>query len=475
MVRTRFSASPYNYVFGLLLMVAVTQGSGCGKKSKATWVQSEDSYTETLKSVLNAAPLYCDGECPENIGVIAVSADSYFPVGNVSRCTGFLIAPNIVATNSHCIDEVDAADCTKVLAIKFPSSSKEAAQTFACKRVLQRSSHDIRKKLPDHAYFEIEPTSRTPFAVSKSGIPDGLKVQVVSADSIDRGLGTRMIKRSCETVQGSVLSSQYHSPWSETAFALGCEMLPGHSGSPVIDSGTLAVVGILQAGASPEKLRQEYNALREKIDLPDLSNLGNLTFTNLSCIPDAVTGLRENQAACDEAKGAQPKDDKLSASSAKEVERRVVSWTERLSPVMLYRIGYSMKETTTSFWANPLCLRPMSDWPKDVLANRQETGSWWSKTSHFQIRHEGGLTLVSKPKIDSRLRYRGELDIEETLTGFQLTLALGGNETGSEIEQADYRSELGRVGLVSFPWAAASWCSAEQLKAGSIMEDGSVK
>jgi hypothetical protein len=209
--------------------------------------------SKDIRRLLSKESLSCDAamDCPKGIAKlisIKEAVDSFEPnVRYADRCTSFLVGQDILATNSHCLpSEIRhaGADCSgKIFAI-YPDKG-----AFSCKKVLhaEQVPFDSISMRSDFALLLMEksPSDAEIFAVSKQGFTDG---QVVEHYSISNtGASGFVRKQTCETAQNTYLLPTFTHRFFPRVTLAGCEVQPGHSGSPLIDPDNGAVVGIVDS------------------------------------------------------------------------------------------------------------------------------------------------------------------------------------------------------------------------------------
>lgn len=473
------------HISGISLAVLVLI-TGCGKEPSSAHNSSQYNFpiysspqAEELKSELKNAPLTCAASpCPDNVGLIAmvVAKDSYGVQKSIGQCTGFLIAKNTVATNAHCLTGIPSSetDCSSVVAIKFPSSSMESADSFSCKRILRQSDLSARIDAPDYAYFEIEPTTRKPVSVSKSGVADQAQLHVWKVDPSSGRLGGTLTREWCTSVQNSILNFRFTSDWSETGLALGCTGINGNSGSPVFDTAANSVVGILQSRKLEAYLSLVKESFSGLID-PFPSELHpHFVFTNLSCVPsagsDEETAQIDNSAACEQARRdgviSSRMEEKMTKSASAILGAKINAWSERLPKLAVFEISLG-KSRSARLIATPSCLRPLSDWPKEIVAGATESGMLWWKKTKFKAIYDAGLVIETRLKPDPFLRFTDQFDATEKSTAYEMKITL--SEDNRVIEEVASRPLHPALSSILLPWSKVRWCSESELKTGNTV------
>jgi len=291
--------------------------------------------------------------------------------GADGQCSAFLVADNIVATNSHCIpdslkSEFYTPDCSKHMAIRFhPKDGKK--EIFKCEEMLIYSDleNDVAKR--DFAFFKIASTGRKPFAIHKGGIKDHQRLELRRVSPLSYTFGGRSSTLRCRNVLNSYVNSQATSPWFSRGAAVGCQIVKGNSGSPIVDAKTGKVVGIGQAYWS-DKYRKEIAKNLKEDGLSYTKVPDHTLFTNLSCVKDPVTKTRNNRL-CDMALNVglgQCLNMNLEDASS-QIRRKLETWSRELDDDFVYEIyesvdtvssGFSRTQNSTiSFSADPICVK----------------------------------------------------------------------------------------------------------------------
>ncbi|RZA06726.1 MAG: trypsin-like serine protease [Proteobacteria bacterium] len=424
----------------------------------------------TLFSVLKKAPLsYGAGGLPksaESVGMMAMAAS---PVNSVlfsiGQCTGWLIERNVVATNSHCITEeiAKARDCGPTLAIKFPSRDSRGIDTYACKKLLRKSDISGQALIkPDWAFFEISADEREPLRISRSGIADEMPLRSLRIDPTGGGsLGGSFSEANCKAVQNSVLNNKFNHDYAPTGVALGCTVMQGNSGSPIFNSLTGEVVGIAQAFLTKNFMTGANEEMKEFGLRYPSTPPPHVIFTNLACVEDARTGMRNNQTLC-EAKGPSLLDKALkqdsAASAGAALDRESTAWENSLPTFALYRYGLTLDPIVAR--ATPFCLKPMESWPAKIL-DTLVTDGYVFRTKTYRVSFDSELSLKPILTLDPDLRISSKIEMEASKKQRALRITFSGE--GGKVEAADESLYGSQSDLEEL-----HWCSAEELAKGHI-------
>ncbi len=183
-------------------------------------------------------------------GITFVPACDEEPFGNqetAAFCSGFLIAPNLVATAGHCITgNFDMESTYFVFGFDMESPTREVTQ-FSMDQVYRpvamvTHALDFFADGRDFGVFlldrPVEMSGVVPFDIRTEGkVADGIPVGVIGHPN---GLPTKVVFSEATRVQEN--DHPYY-------FTANTDALGGNSGSPVIDAATGLVEGILVRGS----------------------------------------------------------------------------------------------------------------------------------------------------------------------------------------------------------------------------------
>ncbi|OFZ46871.1 MAG: hypothetical protein A2381_04535 [Bdellovibrionales bacterium RIFOXYB1_FULL_37_110] len=184
-------------------------------------------------------------------------ADQY----SLATCSGFLISPDTILTAGHCVE--NEKDCVRYKWIfDFDNHSNYFTQdnVYGCKQVIKQSLYHSRRKIKDFSLVQLDRpvTGRTPLAFNRVdslkpsstlaviGHPSGLPLKIASNGKKQNW---------SEEEKKHFLTYIFKRFWF---FRASLDSFAGNSGSPVINTKTHLVEGILIEGAPDYTLTFEF-------------------------------------------------------------------------------------------------------------------------------------------------------------------------------------------------------------------------
>ncbi len=405
-------------ILSTLILSATFLIQGCNNntnpdidKSTPPPYYTPENYTG-LEMELQKAEFSCatQNACPKSVGLIFSNIDGNVHSPTISQCTGFLVAEDIVATNSHCIPnrlKTPNSSCDAQIAIRFVESSG-AKNIFTCKEIINYSS--IGTFDPDYAFFKIEKTSREPLLIHQNGVKDKEPIQVAKITPLIHSIGGILEVESCKVGLGTLLNLKSTNSWSKIAVGLGCQGINGNSGSPVLnDEGK--VVGILQSKMTKEYKNYLENTFKTfNIKFPT-SIAPHILFTNLSCVADPETG-NFNKEKC-------LNGEKLSflncisfnnEKTQANIKDLYDKWKTDLPTIFVYE--FITEEATFTTEAQPICVKPKAkyaDYSRFVTLN----GFIGFRKEHLKLSYPHAVTIAQKFTINDEFRLDTEIKFSE--------------------------------------------------------------
>lgn len=233
---------------------AILMSVGCGQKNSSSSAGAGSSPSNvpsdsgsllvsqnnlaSAREFVSHIAVECGSECHPSVAMMA----SVHAKG-AQFCTAFLIRPNQVLTNSHCVPEsmkAPLANCSKDIQFVFGDKRR-----VDCARIIADSRDGLHKQpIQDYAIIELAETldDRTPFPISEEGVEDETHLKVIHIDPApERSTpGSAFIgimqSKNCESMIDHVFNPIYQSPFSLEVSLKGCLLRAGNSGSPLVDS-----------------------------------------------------------------------------------------------------------------------------------------------------------------------------------------------------------------------------------------------
>ncbi len=246
-------------------------------------------------------------DCQENV-VLIVSLNSD---GEPGSCTGSFVDDDMIMTNSHCIPAhiEEGGSCEQSIMVLTPGhypwsgSLRGRCTDMVYKSIL--SAQNGAGGSPDIAFFKVDLRSpKRPLVTSSEGITDDLELQFYAAQfqgderaRLSQRHVYRQERRDCIAKQGSVLSWGFVHPWTHLVSFFersekDCRVLPGNSGSPLMDVHSQQVLGVVQATFRGTQSDDEDDSTNSYV-------LRAGVATNLACLYVPGTPLTQRNSQCD--------------------------------------------------------------------------------------------------------------------------------------------------------------------------------
>jgi len=325
---------------GLRVIVVLSSGlacvsfTGCGSGSNNS--NSNDGYIyptppDTAYGIASNAQVSCNDptQCSPSVGMLTTVIDASNgnqPGSPAGECTAFLVSPQIMATNSHCIPKDLKAPGSSFANrgwVYFPSIDGSPGNTpmpsypavaVTCDQVLGATTLPAETRaVPDYAFFHLSaPVSRPILVFSREGLSDGAKFQLVKVDPTSKtsAVGS-MVSATCTAVHNSILVPKSNDDLSGNMLFSDCTVIEGNSGSPLMDS-----LGQVHAVI---QMLFESDTIESRLSIPLLDGgLATLNAgTNFGCVDiPAQVGAGSKSSHCADVAQETDNDDKAAQTNA---------------------------------------------------------------------------------------------------------------------------------------------------------------
>lgn len=188
-----------------------------------------------------------------NPSVAAIEID-YPQTGPLDHCTGFLIAPDLVLTNGHCVigrvgymgKTRRGQSCTGVK-VHFFNTKTHKAESATCRGLAELTEYPVHEGLnvPDYAVLRLDKKINRPaIKIGKQEIKDKEKFSITKVDFTKDEMGhytaTQRQEKNCETDFSTQTMYQPHSR-TPVFMVKNCKFIPGNSGSVVTNNNNEAI------------------------------------------------------------------------------------------------------------------------------------------------------------------------------------------------------------------------------------------
>jgi V8-like Glu-specific endopeptidase len=183
-------------------------------------------------------------------------------------CTGFLVAPDVLLTAGHCFETAkDCEDFSWAFGYTHDIDRLPINDVYGCAEILEKKLSSSFGKIEDYAVIRLDRavTDREPLQVRTRGRARlGTDVVVVGhpmglpLKASDGAQIARMNAQELKRLFSSLFRRRYY-------FSANLDTYAGNSGSPVFDSQSGVVEGLLIEGAEDFEIDEENRCLRSAV------------------------------------------------------------------------------------------------------------------------------------------------------------------------------------------------------------------
>lgn len=289
---------------GLILSLLVSACSNSNDNSPSRIENGVPYYDfESNSDAIEALERFkvtCDeSSCPTNVGALLITMKK-----SIGTCTFSMVSDTIAMTNRHCIPDDIAhvgAKCQKRIKLIYNINSKK--EVASCEEILSVPDEYKDNALiqRDYAFIRVDKKfNGSTFKVVNVGAQDMETLYTYTATPVKNwdNLGSRVAKKTCTATMNSMVLPSYNNNLSPMIALAGCEIIPGNSGSPLLNQSG-SIIGIIQNTITAS--RGEYTAIatnysKEDSDISDkiknkIAQIKGGHATNAACIYEPELGL----------------------------------------------------------------------------------------------------------------------------------------------------------------------------------------
>ncbi|KAA3642342.1 MAG: serine protease [Chloroflexi bacterium] len=215
-----------------------------------------------------------------NYNLPLCTQEAYSSQPTAGQCTGFLVGEDLLVTAGHCLELIPCEAMSVVFGYEMAPDGElapvERDNVYGCQEVVAQQNTPEE----DYAILRLDrPAQQTPLPVASQAVnlgdpvavighPSGLPIKIASDANVIQTTGVT------QSESGELLSV-------DSLFVTNLDTFGGNSGSPVINTDTYEVVGILVGG--DEDYVQSSEELCVEVNRCDLSGVG--------CTGESVTKM----------------------------------------------------------------------------------------------------------------------------------------------------------------------------------------
>lgn len=421
-----------------------------------------------IVEILSQSELQCGKSdvCPADVGMVVIRMND-----SLGQCTGTLVAPDLVLTNSHCIPQdlkdQPNANCNDFLGF-VKRDDKALKQIASCQELVYFSilsagaegNADI-----DFALFRISHALVRPneiHKISRNGFSDMASYHIYAVDPIDNELGVpdgNLVRKDCLAVFGSLLVPEFNSKLSPLVSFFGdsCHVIGGNSGSS-IRSENDDILGVMNKGHRPGSQSSGLFHNSKNV-VPESFGLG----INFACL--ALKGVDELiPSACPQTNSITDKNFQGAFDKSKIEEQElaeVSKYVSGLTKQFLFKVQLKSVSANddlglmgaVEFSATPVCLRPKGMWPKESKIEKRKV--LHSMTEEFVTISTRSEVLGVSISTDQFLR--AKLDMHASTTGTRVVEVKLNASSKGDLKAIEKSNALENGTAIEM-----HWCSPEE-------------
>lgn len=230
------------------LLMCFLLSVSCGQDKNTTDRKRVTISQEDIEIILSNQMIECDAlsssGCPSGIARILIIDPNNSQESSV--CSGFMVGPQNLVTNNHCVNTQDV--CENTYLVLYDGTSY---QTAKCEKIIETFDDGKDQSDPDrevdYTVLKIDKVFEGEYfsLASSAAIPqDKVTAWVVDHTGVDSKEANlfefRITQLNCEVEDQS---------WHKSLVAKNCPVITGNSGSPLLDNNG-GVVGVIWGGTS---------------------------------------------------------------------------------------------------------------------------------------------------------------------------------------------------------------------------------
>jgi hypothetical protein len=249
---------------------------------------------------------------------------------SIGTCSGVLVAPRVVLTNRHCVEDLASepnAPFKGNISVVSPQSREKKGDmefNYAVNLIAisptKFMTDDVK---PDYAFLLLWEPFKTikPVKMNFGGLIDGETYSLYGVSPYGGKDANAVEKRECVAKYNTTVAPNFDSPKDANFKFADCPIGPSNSGSPVFNKND-ELVGLMGGQLGPQTVNALNIMALLELHLTNPSNpLGHVGWgTNLTCMPDIRDLSKPIPAECDHDFSSP----KLFATVAPQIENRVI-------------------------------------------------------------------------------------------------------------------------------------------------------